>query len=390
MAIPIKYNLLSIKERWTSTLVAVLSIAGVVAVFIAVLAMAQGFRKTLVASGSPGNALVLRGGASSEMESAVTLEQVKIIGDAPGVARDDTGQPLISPEVVVIAAFPLRSTGTDANVQIRGVSEKALKVRTFVDIVDGKFFSPGLPELVVGINARDNYSGFDLGSTVSFGGRSWRVVGIMASNGSSFDSEMWCDAVVLNQTYKRPENIFQSVTVSLISPDQLEAFKNTLTSDPRLTVSAISERSYYEKQSIMVFTLIEILGFLIASVMGIGAMFGAINTMYSAVSARTREIATLRAIGFRGGTIVASFMLEAVIIAVCGGILGTIIILPIHGNMASTMNWQTFSHLSFAFMITPAIIFQGLGFAAGVGFLGGLFPAYRAARIPVATALRQL
>ncbi|MFC1851505.1 ABC transporter permease [candidate division CSSED10-310 bacterium] len=390
MAIPVIYNFRSVKVRFTSTLVAILAIAGVVAVFIAVLAMAQGFQKTLVASGSPDNAIILRGGANSEMESSITLEQVKIIGDGPGIKQGPNEQPLMSAEVVVIAALPLRSSGTDANVQIRGVSEYALQVRNSVKIKAGRFFRPGVAELVVGRHAQKQYQGFDLGNTILFGGQEWQVVGIMDAGGSAFDSEAWCDAKVLNQAYKRPENIFQSVTVRLVSAKNLQEFSDSLTTDPRLTVSVKREIEYYEHQSEMITTLIRVLGFLVASIMGLGAIFGALNTMYSSISARVREIATLRAIGFREGSVVLSFLFESLLISLLGGILGTIIILPIHGYTASTMNWQTFSHLAFAFTITPAIILQALFFALLMGFIGGLFPAVRAARLPIVNALRGL
>ena len=388
MAIPIIYNIRSVRQRWVSALVAVLSIAGVVAVFVAVMAMSNGFQKTLISSGSPQNAIILRGGANSEMESALTLEQVRIIGDSPLVKKAGDGHPIMSAEVVVIGAFPLRSSGTDANVQIRGVSEDVLSVRSNSRIKSGRFFNSGLPELVAGYNAHLTYKGFDLGNVIKFGGRDWTVVGILDSKGSAFDSEIWCDAGVLNQTFKRPENIFQSLTINLVSRDVLTELKDTLSADPRLTVSVQGEQDYYAKQSQMVSTMIRVLGFLVASVMGIGAVFGALNTMYSAVMARTTEVATLRAIGFREGNIIISFIMESLFISVIGGLVGLILISPINGKIGSTMNWQTFSHISFAFSITPDIMIQGIIFSLIIGFIGGLLPAFRAARIPVSVALR--
>src|SRR5574340_909499 len=218
MAIPLRYNLRSLRVRWTSSVVAVLGIAGSVGVFVAMLALARGFRATLVASGSPHNAIIRRAGATSELESAVTLEQVHVIEDTPGVARGPQG-PLVSPEVVVIAAFPLKATGTDANVQVRGVSPKVWAVRDSVKIKAGRAFQPGLDELVVGKNAAVSYAGFELGKTVRFGGGTWTVVGIFDAGNSAFDSEIWCDTNVLNQVYQRPQSIFQSVTARLTSPD---------------------------------------------------------------------------------------------------------------------------------------------------------------------------
>ncbi len=390
MAIPIIYNIRSVKARYISSLVAILAIAGVVAVFIAVLAMANGFRKTLMISGSPENAIILRGGATSEIESSISLAQVKIIEDIAGIKRDKEGKAMVSPEVVGIQCFKLRSSGTDANVQIRGVSPSALKIRSHIKIVQGRFFTPGLTELVVGSNAIKSYQEMDLNGKIKFSGEEWTIVGIMEAGGSSFDSEVWCDQNVLRQTFKGNENSFQSVTVQLESPGQFSKFKEDLSLDPRLTVSVEQEIAYYEKRSEMVFTLIRVLGFLIAFVMAIGAIFGALNTMYSAISARSTEIATLRAIGFPERSIMLSFILESLFIAILGGASGCLIILPVHGQMASTINWQTFSHLSFSFAITSDILTSGMIFACIIGFLGGILPAWKASRIPVATALRGL
>lgn len=389
MPVPLVYNARSVRTRWASTIVAVLGIAGAVGVFVAMLSMARGFKATVVASGSPQNAMVRRAGATAEMESAVSLDQVRVIEDAPGVARDSQG-PLVSPEVVVVAAFPLRSTGTDANVQVRGVSPKALAVRPAVKIVEGRFFQPGLAELVVGRNAAHSYAGFDLGATLRFGGGAWKVVGILDAGGSAFDSELWCDANVLNQVYQRPQNIFQSVTARLVSPGDLSRFKDALTADPRLTVQVDREIDYYEKQSHALTTLITVLGTIVAAVMGVGAVFAALNTMYSAVADRSREIATMRALGFGAGAIVVSFVVESLLIALVGGLVGCAAVLPINGMTMGTMNWQTFSHLAFAFRVTPALMLIGVLFALLMGLVGGAPPAIRAARLPVAVALREL
>jgi putative ABC transport system permease protein len=389
MAIPVTYNLRSVRQRWTSTVVAVLGIAGTVSVFVAMMAMAQGFRATLVASGSPDNVILLRAGSGNEMSSGFRLDQVKIVEDLAGVARGPSG-PLVSPEVVVIAAFPLRTTGTDANVQVRGVSPRVLDVRSSVKITSGRFFNPGLAELVVGRNAASSYAGFDVGNRLKFGGGTWEVVGIFDAGGSAFDSEAWCDANVLNQTYQRPQNIFQSMTVRLESPAAFATLKDGITTDPRLTLSVDGEQSYYGKQSASMTRLITILGSLVAFVMAIGAVFGALNTMYSAVAERKREIATMRALGFGGGSVVFSFVLESLLIALLGGVLGCIIVLPINGLTTGTMNWQTFSHIAFAFRITPALLVSGIIFALAMGLVGGVPPAIRAARRPVATTLREL
>ena len=389
MAIPVVYNFRSVRQRWTSAVVAVLGIAGTVGVFVAMLSLAKGFKATLVSSGSADNAMVRRAGSTSEMDSSVSLDQIKILEDAPGVARGSDG-PLVTSEVVVIAPFPLRSTGTDANVQVRGVSAKTLDVRKQVKIVEGRFFQPGLAELIVGHNAVNTYSGLTLGSDVKFGGGTWHVVGIFDAGGSAFDSEVWCDARVLNQIYHRPDSVFQSVTLHLTSPDALQEFKDAVTSDPRLTVDVSREVEYYDKQSRTLTTLITVLGGIVAAIMGIGAVFGALNTMYSAVAERSREIATLRAIGFGAPSVVFSFVLEALLISFVGGMLGCLAVLPLNGVTTGAMNWQTFSHLAFAFKITPPLLVQGVIFALIMGVLGGLPPAVRAARRPVAPALRGL
>jgi putative ABC transport system permease protein len=387
--IPVAYNVESVRARWPSALVAVLGIAGTVAVFVAMLALARGFKATLVSSGSRENALVRRAGATSEMDSSLLVEQVRAVEDARHVARQGT-MPLVSPEVVVVAAIPLRSSGTDANVQVRGTSPRALAVRSTVRLVQGRFFTPGLPELVVGRNATGTYAGLGYGEQVKFGGLTWSVVGIMDAGGSAFDSEAWCDSDLLNQAYQRVGGGYQSATVRLESAETLPAFKSALGSDPRLTVQVDGEVEYYEKASRALTTMITVLGSLVAMVMGVGAVFGGLNTMYSAVAERTREIATLRALGFGAGSVVTSFVLESLFIALAGGLVGCLAVLPVNGLTTGTMNWQTFSHLSFAFKVTPALLAIGVGFALLMGLIGGLPPAVRAARLPVAAALRDL
>jgi putative ABC transport system permease protein len=389
MAIPVVYNLRSVRQRWNSSIVAVLGIAGTVGVFVAMLSLAHGFKATLVASGTTDNALILRAGANAEMNGAVTLDEVRILQDAPGIARGANG-PLVSAEAVMIAPFPLISTGTDANVQVRGVSPTALEVRKTLKIVDGRFLQPGLTELVVGKNVSGTYAGLKMGSEVRFGGATWHVVGVFDAGGSAFDSEVWADAHVLNQVYKRPDNIFQSVTVHLTSPAAIQQFKDAVTADPRMNVDVDREVNYYSKQSQTMTTIITTLGGIVAVIMGIGAVFGALNTMYSAVSERSREIATLRALGFGAGSVVFSFTLEALLISFVGGVVGCLAVLPLNGLTTGAMNWQTFSHLAFAFRITPPLLVQGIIFALVMGLIGGLPPAIRAARRPVAPALRGL
>jgi len=390
MAIPVIYNVRSVKARWTSAIVAVLGIAGTVGVFVAMLSLARGFKATLVASGSDDNAIILRAGATAEMMSGVALDQVKILQDAPGVARGSDGAPLVTSEVVVVAPFPLKATGTDANVQVRGVSSNVLNIRRNVKIIEGRMFNPGLSELVVGKNANGTYSGLSVGNSVNFGGGHWQVVGVFDAGGSAFDSEVWTDARVLDDVYKRPTNVFQSATVHLTSPAALQQFKDAVTSDPRLSVDVTREIDYYSKQSTRMTQLITVLGGLVAGVMAIGAIFGALNTMYSAVAERGREIATMRALGFGAAAVVFSFVIEALIISFVGGAVGCLAVLPLNGLTTATMNWQTFSNMAFAFKITSGLLLGGIIFALVMGIIGGLPPAIRAAARPVAVALREL
>ena len=389
MAIPVVYNIRSVQRRWASSLVAVLGIAGTVAVFVAMLALARGFKATIVSSGLPQNAIVQQSGADSEMTSAVTIDALRVVEDMPQVVRRNA-EALVSGEVVVIAALPMRGTDSDANVQMRGVSSRVLSVRDNVKITQGRFFTAGLYEIVVGSNAVKSYQGLDLGKAVRIGPGTWTVVGFFNAGGSAFDSEIWADADVLNGNYQRPSGVFQSVTARLRSTDDFPAFKAAIEKDPRVQLQTSREQEYYASQSTLVTTLITVLGGLVAVVMGLGAIIGALNTMYSAVAERTREIAVLRALGFPGRSLVLSFLFESLWIALIGGIVGCIVVLPINGITTGTINWQTFSHLSFAFQITPDLLALGVLFALFMGVVGGVPPAIRAARANVATTIRAM
>jgi len=389
-SVPVSYNFRSIRARWTSTIVAILGIAGTVGVFVAMLSLARGFRATLVASGSPDDALVMRAGSTTEMMGGITLDSVKLVQDKPGVARNAAGQPLVTQEVVGVIPIPLISTGTDANVEVRGVSPNVLEIRKFVKIVQGRMFHSGLDELVVGKNASKTYEGLTVGNTVNFGGGRWKVVGVFDAGGSSFDSEVWCDARILNEVLKRPENIFQSATVHLTSPAAFDKFKDSITSDPQLNLEVEREVDYYAKQSSGMTRLITILGGLVAAIMAIGAVFGALNTMYSAVAERGREIATMRALGFSSSNVILSFLFEALLISFIAGIIGCVVVLPLNGMTTQTMNFSTFSSIAFAFKITFNLLVMGVIFALAMGVLGGLLPAVRAALRPVAVSLREL
>ena len=382
-------TLRTVPQRAGSSLVAVTGVAGVVVVFVAVLSIAEGFQAALAGAGSPDTAIVMRGGSDTELSSILPLESTRVIRDAPGVRRSAEGA-VASAELFVVVDVPKRSTGTPANVPLRGVEPAAFGVRDEVRIVEGRTFRPGTNEIIVGRSAAAQFAGIDLGSTQRWGESAWEVVGIFEAGGTIAESEIWCDARVLQPAYRRGDS-FQSVYARLESADAFDAFKDALTTDPRLDVMVEREEDYYLGQTEAVTAIITGIAGVIAFLMGIGAVFGAINTMYTAVASRTREIATLRALGFSSGPVVVSVMAESVALAVVGGSLGGLIAWAgFNGYQTATINWQTFSQVAFAFRVTPALLAQGITWAVVMGFLGGLFPAIRAARLPVATALREL
>ena len=384
-----KFGLLGIPQRRGSVAAAVFGIAGVVAVLVGVLSISAGFRRAMAVSGSDDSAIVLRSGADSEMVSGLSREQTRIIADAPGVARTPEG-PLASAELFVIINLPKRSTGTDVNVPLRGVERAALRVHGQVQFVQGRVFEPGKNEVIVGVGAAREIAGLEVGRTIKVGRYDWPVVGVFAAGGTTAESEIWTDAPVLQAAYSRGDS-FQSVSVRLTSPAAFTAFKDALTSDPRLGVKVMRLTDYFADQSTMLTKLITTLGYLIASLMAVGAVFGALNTMYSSVSARTREIATLRALGFGSGAVVVSVMLESVALALLGGGGGAAVAYFVfNGFRAATMNWQSFSQITFAFAVTPQLLVRGIVWATVIGFMGGLLPAIRAARQPIAAALREL
>ena len=384
-----KFGLLGIPQRRVSVAAAVIGIAGVVTVLVGVLSIVAGFLRVMQASGSPDIAMVLRSGADSEMVSGLSRDTTRIIADAPGVARTPDG-PLSSAELFVIINLPKRSTGTDVNVPFRGVERAALRVRDRVKIVDGRMFEWGKNEVIVGVGAAREFAGLEVGHTLQTGRYQWPVVGIFSAGGGNAESEIWTDATILQSAYHRGDS-FQSVYVRLNSPAAFDAFKDALTTDPRLNVKVMRETDYFADQSTMVTKLVTTLGFIVASLMAVGAVFGALNTMYSSVSVRTREIATLRALGFGSGAVVVSVMLESIALALVGGVGGAVLAyLVFNGMRAATVNWQTFSQVTFAFAVTPHLLVQGIIWATLIGLIGGLLPAIRAARQPVAAALREL
>jgi len=382
------FNVRTIGQRVGSSASAIFGIAGVVGVFIGVLSIAEGFRRAMTVSGKADTALVMRSGSDTEMSSILDGDEARVVEDVEGIARTN-GVALASSELFVIINLPKRSTGTDANVPLRGVSPAAFDVRGDIEIVEGRAFEWGRNEVIAGIGARNEFTGLELGASIPVGRERWTVVGILSANGGIAESEIWTDAGVLQPAYRRG-NTVQSVYTRLESADRFQDFKDRLTTDPRLNVMVVRQTDYYAEQSTAITELITTVGTLVATLMGAGAVFGALNTMYSAVSSRTREIATLRALGFGSGAIVTSVLLEALLLAVIGGLLGAgLAYVAFDGFRTATMNWQSFSQVAFAFDVTPALLGQGIFYAVVIGLIGGLFPAIRAARLPISAALRE-
>jgi putative ABC transport system permease protein len=388
MGLIASYNLRSMIVRKGTAAMTAGGIAMVVAVFVMTLAIAQGFRQTLVASGSPQNAIVLRKGATAETVSAVLRSDVPIIESLPQVARGADGRPLSSSELVVIIALPRVSDNNPANVPARGVGPKAFEVRDSFQFVEGRRFNPGTREINVGKAAVGRFKGLTLGSDVRFGAVAWKVVGIFTADDAAFESEVWGDVDLMMPAFQRDG--YQSMTVKLADPSMFDSFKATIEGDPRLHLVPQREQDYYAEQSRAMTTVIRVFGTFVTLILAIGAMFGAMNTMYAAVAYRTREIGTLRALGFSRLRIVAAFLAESTALALVGGVLGCMLALPVHGLSTGTTNFTSFSEVAFKFRITPALLAGGLVFSALMGAAGGLLPAIRAARIPVARALREI
>jgi putative ABC transport system permease protein len=384
-----RFGLMSVSRRKGSVAATVLGIAGVVAVLVGILSMAVGFEMAMTSSGSDDKAIILRSGADSEMVSGLDHEATRIIADSPGVERGSNG-PLSSAELYVMINVPKRSTGTDANVPLRGVDPAALQVRGNIQILKGQMNAWGKNEVIAGVGAAQEFGGLDVGGTIKVGRSDWKVVGIFSAGGGTAESEIWTDGKLLQAAFNRGDT-YQSVYVKLNSAGAFQQFKDSLTANPRVNVKVARESEYFAEHSVTLTRLINTLGFLIAFLMALGAVFGALNTMYSAVAARTREIATLRALGFGAGAIVVSLLLESLVLALAGGFVGGgLAYLAFNNFHTSTMNWQSFSQVAFAFRVTPQLLLQGMTWAAVIGLIGGFFPALRAARLPIAAALREL
>ena len=382
-------NLRTIPQRLGSSGVAIVGIAGVVIVLVSVLSIAQGFAAAMEASGSPVRALVMRSGADSEMTSGLGGPEVDVIKQAPGLRREGQA-PLASAEMYVIIDIPKISTNTGANVPLRGIEAPGTTLRSEFSIAEGRMFNFGTNEVIAGRGAHVNFKGLNVGDTITSGQNSWQVVGLFETDGSVAETEIWCDVRVLQGVYRRG-NSYQSILARLDSSESFNTFRDWLTANPQVNVQVRREADYYAQQSRALTTLIRTVGFGIAALMGIGAVFGAILTMYTAVSTRAREIATLRALGFNTTSVVVSVLAESLALAAIGGAIGGVLAyLAFNGYQTSTMNFSTFSQVAFAFQVTPQLLSMGLFYALAMGLIGGLFPALRAARLPIPSALREL
>jgi ABC-type antimicrobial peptide transport system permease subunit len=388
VSIPIVYNLRSLRQRPVSTLTTAFGMALVVGVFVAMMALSNGFQTALVSTGSEENVLLLRKGALAEMSSGISRQDASIVGGMPFVATNESGRPLVSAETFVV--IPLyRSEGRGlANVVARGVGLAAFDVRKDVEIVEGRSFRPGSREVVVGRTFTQRFPNSDVGDQIRFAGQEWTVVGHFTAGGSSFESEIWGEAEQFMPVFRG--QVFQVVTFRMADPASFEGIKESLEGDARLYVDAFRERDFYEDQGAMLNQVLDFIAVFIAGIMAIGAVFGAINTMYAAVSSRAPEIGVLLCLGFKPRNVLSSFLLEAVLIAVLGGALGCLFVLPINGLVTSTTNWNSFSEVAFAFRITPRLLLNGLIFSVVMGLVGGYLPARRAAKQQVVDALRQV
>jgi putative ABC transport system permease protein len=388
MGLLFRYNLRNLRARWKVTLLAVFGIALVVAAVVVIASMSAGFQIALSSTGSDNNAMVVQRGSMSELTSWINIGNVQTILSDPRIARDAQGTPLASCEIIVIAAKPKKTDNQPANITLRGVTPMAFNVRNNIKVVEGRMFTPGLFEVIVGKKISDRVKGLSIGDTLRVQRKEFKVVGLFTADGSSFESEVWGDYNALGPAVNRNGGC-DSLTARMTNPALIGAFDKDLRANPQMQVQAESERKYYEEQAGSLGTVLKILAAFVGIVMGIGAVFGAMNTMYAIVSQRTREIGTLRALGFSRTTILFSFVTESVFLAVVGGALGCLLALPMQGFTAGTGQTQSFSELAFAFQITPAIVVVGMVFAVLMGFIGGLLPAFRAARMPITKALRE-
>jgi len=384
--IPIAYNLRNLAARRVSTALTALGIAMVAWVFIFTLALAGGFQAALQTTGSPNNAIIIRKGSTAELMSILSREAAAAVMSQEEIARAPDGTPLAAAELMVVWNLA-RKSGTTTNVVVRGVGPKSLALRPKVRLVQGRMFQPGLDEIVVGKMVSERFQNCSIGSHLKLAGRSWTVVGVLDAQGTTFDSEIWGDVELFMPVFDRP--VFQSLTLRLREPSYFQALKKRLESDPRMSVEVDREDEFYAAQSGALAGMLRGLGFFVTSIMALGAVFGALNTMYAAVGARTKEIGALLAIGFSRTSVLASFLVESVFLSLIGGLIGCLLALPVRSFTTGTMSFATFSELAFRFQVTPAMLLAGLAFSALMGLVGGFFPARKAAAMPIIESLRE-
>ncbi|MFS8637641.1 MAG: FtsX-like permease family protein [Gemmatimonadota bacterium] len=386
MKIPLIYNIRSVLHRPTTTLATALGIGFVVLTFVGMLALANGFRSAMISTGRPDNVMLLRKGADSEISSGISREHAAIVRSLPEVAKLPDGRPIASADAYVVVAKP-RLDGSETHMPVRGVSPEVFELRDEIRIIEGRNFEPGRAEVIVGRGLVGRMSDVEIGATIRFGQQDFTVVGHFEADGSAFESEVWGDAETLMSAFRGP--VYQSVTVRLADPNAFDALVARIEGDPRLQLQAKRESEFFAEQAQFLGTMLEFIAFFVTIVMSIGAVFGAINTMDAMVAARAREIAVLQTLGFQRRSVLASFLVEALVIALAGGVLGCLLALPINGIETSTMNWQSFGELTFAFRVSPKILLQGMIFAAVMGLIGGFLPARRAAKQGLAAGMRR-
>jgi ABC-type antimicrobial peptide transport system permease subunit len=387
MAIPLKYNLRNLVVRRVNTLMTIGTVALVVSVFVALMALANGLNSALISTGVPENIIVIREGSQVEMQSFVTKEAFQIIQSLPGIARDPQGKPLASGEIAVMVNLPKRESGESSNVTLRGVSETGRAMRPQIQMVDGRMFHPEVGEAIVSRKIADRFRGAGLGQTLRLGRRNLTIVGVFDAGGTGFDSEIWSHVTDVADAFDRSG--YSSVLLRAESVATRDQLAGRIAAEQRLKLEAKSELAYYEEQT-GTSAPIKGLGIFVAIILGIGACFGGMNTMYAAVAYRTREIGTLRALGFSKASIMSSFVIESMIISLIGGVIGCLLALPVNGIATGTMNFRTFSEVAFSFKITPDLFVSALIFAAVLGLLGGFLPSRMAARMPITKALREI
>jgi putative ABC transport system permease protein len=388
MAIPLYYNVRNVRVRWQVTLLAVGGIALVVAVFAVLMSMSEGFRAALRSTGRTDNAIIVQRGSASELTSGVPLDDRNKIVVDERIALDSEGRPLASWEWVVVIGLPKLSDGVPTNITLRAVTPRAFEVRGGIELVEGRTFTPGLDEVIVGRKLVDRIEGMAVGETVKYQQKRFEIVGLFESRGGAFESEIWGDFDTLGAIFQRGAGS-NSLVVRMKDPATIPELDRWIRDQPQMQLQAVEERQYYEEQAGSLATILRSLATFVAFVMGVGAVFGAMNTMYAIVAARTREIGTLRALGFSRRAILVSFLIESVILAFLGGVIGCLLAFPMNGFSTGTGQTQSFSEIAFSFRITPEIVVIGLVFAVIMGVVGGLLPAFRGARLPITSALRE-